>query len=129
MPKRLSARERLAQHMDDRRLALDLRWADVAEMAGVSTETLRQVRFNESQIRPLTKRGIERALAWRQGSVNAILIGGDPTPDEEALGVRVRRSLAEVGDPRVELHTIIDGLDTETASRVLHVLRRDFVDT
>lgn len=64
--------------MNARRADLDMTWKDVAEKGGLTTETLRQVRLGDSDIRELTKRGIERALSWTQGSVDAVLAGGHP---------------------------------------------------
>lgn len=79
MPKRSAPRQQLAQHMDARRSALGKRWADVAADAGLTTEGLRTIRKSDADIRPLSKQGIERALGWAQGSVDAILAGGEPT--------------------------------------------------
>lgn len=74
-----SPRQRLAACMDTRREDLRLTWAEVAKKAGVSRETLRQIRNGEGEIRPLTRRGIEDALGWAPGSITAILAGGEPT--------------------------------------------------
>jgi hypothetical protein len=74
------ARERLASHMDDRRLELGLRWRDVAEAGGISYEALRDVRNGHGGIRRLTEHAIETALQWEAGSVASILNGGDPVP-------------------------------------------------
>lgn len=79
--KKKSARDRLAQHLDERRLDLGMKWADVAANSGLTTETLRQVRSGSSAIRPLTARAIELALGWTRGSVQAVLQGGEPTLD------------------------------------------------
>lgn len=77
-----SARRRLADAIDERRLDLDLRLTDVAERAGITRQTLRRVRFESGEITALTKAGLERSLQWRRGSIDAILRGGDPTPIE-----------------------------------------------
>lgn len=82
-PKRSPERKRLAKLMDDRRADLRLRWDEVAELAGVTYETLRQVRYGAGEIRILTKRGIEEALQWERGSIDAILAGGDPRPAQK----------------------------------------------
>lgn len=130
MPKRLSNRERLAQHMDARRLQLDLRWADVATAARVTTETLRQARVGPGEIRPLTRRGIERALWWESGSVNAVLAGGEPTPLEVgSLPTKVspRPPLRSLPAPkRQELHERIDQLPDDQLARALDVLAAVF---
>lgn len=84
------ARERLAEHMEDRRVELRLRWSDVAKAAGVTTETLRQVRYGNSAIQPLTRRAIEEGLRWGRGSVQTILAGGEPTAVQETEIVTIR---------------------------------------
>jgi hypothetical protein len=66
--------------MAQRREERGLRWKDVAEIAGVTTETLRQIRGGGGTIRPLTRAGLEKAMVWANGSVQAVLDGGDPTP-------------------------------------------------
>lgn len=76
-------RRRLASAIDDRRLELRLPWADVATRAGITRQTLRRVRRESSDITSLTKRGIEQALAWQRGSIDAVLAGGEPTPVDD----------------------------------------------
>lgn len=116
MPNQLSPRERLAQHMEERRLDLDMRWADVARLAKVTTETLRQARQGEGEIRPTTRRGIERALLWEAGSVKAILAGGEPTAEAP---IRVTRELPPaVPDQREELRRLIDRVPDPDLGRV-----------
>ncbi|GAA2092541.1 hypothetical protein GCM10009780_37320 [Actinomadura alba] len=68
--------------MDARRLELGLTWDQVAALSGVHRETLRTIRRGTGDIRSLTKSGIEKALQWAAGSIDAILAGGDPTPIE-----------------------------------------------
>ncbi|WP_395109844.1 helix-turn-helix domain-containing protein [Actinomadura sp. SCN-SB] len=70
--------ERLAAAIEDRRGELGLSLREVAELAGITGETLRAVRKGSNDPSPLTKRGIERALRWKAGSVEAILEGGEP---------------------------------------------------
>lgn len=66
--------------MDERRGELGLTWDQVAERAGVSPETLRRNANRPDRMRTITRKGIERALMWESGSVDAILDGGEPTP-------------------------------------------------
>lgn len=75
-----SHHERLAELMDARRLELGMTWEEVASAAGIKPPTLRAIRNGTNRPSQLTKRGIERALRWAPGSVDAILAGGDPTP-------------------------------------------------
>ncbi|MFI6274269.1 helix-turn-helix transcriptional regulator [Streptomyces sp. NPDC050988] len=77
--------EQLDAAMNARRLALRLRWSDVAEGAGVTYEALRAIRRGDSKPTELTARAIDAALQWVPGSVYAVLAGGQPTPIE-ALG-------------------------------------------
>lgn len=81
------ARQRLAALMDERRLDLRLTWQEVAERGSVSLRALANARTGDSEIRPLTQRGIEAGLHWTPGSVAEILAGSAPTP-REALGAR-----------------------------------------
>lgn len=68
--------------MEDRRVYLGVKWAEVAARGGISTETLRQIRSGASPMRPLTKRAVELGLAWTHGSVDRILNGDEPVIDE-----------------------------------------------
>lgn len=70
----------LDRHMNGRRKDLGLRWLDVAQRGGITTQTLRELRAGAREPRELTKAAIERALEWEPGSVDAILAGGEPTP-------------------------------------------------
>lgn len=71
-------RARLADLMNQRRLELRLTWDEVARTAGIHRETLRVIRSGSGSLRDLTKSGIENALEWRPGSIDAILEGRDP---------------------------------------------------
>lgn len=70
--------QRLADLMDQRRVALRLRWEDVADAAGISTAFLRKIRSGTAAS-PLTLAKLESALEWAPGSIGAILDGGTPT--------------------------------------------------
>lgn len=74
------ARDRLSRLMGSRRADLRLQWSEVAERAGLTREGLLNIRKGTGDIRPLSKRGIEDALQWASGSVDAILAGGEPSP-------------------------------------------------
>lgn len=76
------ARKRLAEKMDQRRARLRLRWRQVAERAKVDESTLRRVRHDQLALTTYVKEGIEQALDWQEGSVDAILAGTEPTPSE-----------------------------------------------
>lgn len=83
-----SGRQRLGDQMNERRLDLGLTWDQVASDAKIHRETLRQIRRGTSELRGLTKRGIERALHWEPGSIDLILAGGSPVPTGETTPVR-----------------------------------------
>ena len=72
----------LASAIDERRGELGLSLREVAELAGVTAETLRAVRKGSNEPSSLTKHGIERALRWEPGSVASVLNGGGPTARE-----------------------------------------------
>ena len=73
-------RTRLDQAMDRRRLDLRKQWKDIATAAGISTAALGAIRRGEYKPSALTARGIEDALQWAHGSIEAIDAGGDPVP-------------------------------------------------
>lgn len=80
-----SHHEHLARLMDHRRLELGMKWDEVATAAGIKPPTLRAIRNGTNSPSPLTRRGLERALNWEPGSIEAILDGGDlPSPMDAA---------------------------------------------
>lgn len=105
--------------MDKRRVDLRLHWADVAERADVTTETLRQVRRGSQDIRALTRAAIEEGLQWERGSIDAILAGGDPTPLSEPEPVVETPTLAP--DPYVQRLAVL-GLDNDDRAMIERLL-------
>lgn len=71
--------KRLDDAIGDRRLQRSLSWGQLAAAVGVSESGLRNIRRGRNEPSPLTKHRIERALHWADGSIDAILDGGDPT--------------------------------------------------
>ena len=70
----------LGNAMKQRRLALNLTQSDVAELAGVTVRTIGKLERSEAtKVKALTAAGIERALQWTPGSLDAIKNGGEPT--------------------------------------------------
>lgn len=98
---------RLDAAMEARRLILDLEWQDVADRGGLSYETLRALR-RSGRASALSKRRAEQGLAWKAGSIDAVLAGGTPTPidavlvpagsGEESRAQLLRRLIAEAQD-------------------------------
>lgn len=64
--------------MSRRRVELRLTWEALADRAGVTAETVRAIRRGENLPSALTKEGLENALGWDRGSIDAIWSDGDP---------------------------------------------------
>lgn len=73
-------RQRLADHVKNRRLSLSLSVRAAAERAGMARNTWTSLEDSTRRTAETAYAGIERALAWETGSVRAILDGGEPTP-------------------------------------------------
>ncbi|HEY9373162.1 hypothetical protein [Streptomyces sp.] len=76
-------------------MALRMQWDEVAKTADMSPAHLRRIRKNETSITPLMGAGLEAALQWRAGSVEAILLGGTPTPIRPAGSLPALTAQAE----------------------------------
>ena len=87
-----AGRARLAVAMNDRRLELNLRWADVSERGGPTGTTLRALRRGDpTEVAPLTRARIARALEWDRKYVDALLGDGPlPVPAESAEDAALR---------------------------------------
>lgn len=72
--------EALSAAIEDRRSQLRIKLQDVARRADISVATLGRARRGEGDLTTDTKIGLEEALLWARGSVDAILAGGQPTP-------------------------------------------------
>jgi hypothetical protein len=112
--------DRLAELMDERRLDLGLRWADVASESGMSIEGLGAMRRTGAVPRALNQRGIEKALRWERGSVKQILRGDDPVP--AAAPVPPLFSDGELDQLETELGVPLDRLDPDTRRTWLSLL-------
>jgi hypothetical protein len=73
----------VAWWMDRRRNELDLRWEDVYAPAGITNQTLINIRLGKNA-RSRSKRKVERQLQWEPGSLDDIAAGGSPTPLDSA---------------------------------------------
>lgn len=89
---------RLAQYIERRIAALALEYAEVCRRAEISDETLGKIRKG-MRARGSTYRKLERALEWEQGSIAAILEGGEPTARDDGAD---RQAVARP-DPSQEL--------------------------
>lgn len=93
--------------MQARMAALGLSIQDVADRAGVDRKTIYNAMHSGVAPSGITAHGIERALAWKVGSVDEVIHGGQPTNDDgidEAL-------------------TILASVDLTTRKLMLEVLR------
>lgn len=73
------AREILTAAMERDRKRLGLEWTDVARLAGMTPQNLLRIRNGEiKSLSDNAKRGIETAFRWPEGSVDKILMGGEP---------------------------------------------------
>lgn len=121
-------RRRLDSYMSRRATDLGLTWVDLANLAGLSREGLRKVRRGETELRRLTKRGIEDGLRWKPGSVDSVLAGGEPEEldDEESENSSgepwsVDRMIEDWQQVRDEASTE----DRRRARLILEILRPD----
>lgn len=121
-----SHHERLASLMNDRRLELDMKWDEVAAAARIKPPTLRAIRNGMNRPSDLTARGLDRALDWEPGSVEAILAGGEPTPMQPQLRVSQVRLTAPAPPPLpvpTDDELRASGLAPETVEALLDMRR------
>ena len=91
----------LAVAVRARRKELSLTQADVAAAGHVSVELVRNIetrRRTPGRLNPRKARGIEEALRWESGSVDAVLAGGVATPAEPKPDPDETDVLPETGD-------------------------------
>jgi transcriptional regulator with XRE-family HTH domain len=71
--------EQLGDAVRHRRKELGLTQADVTARGGPSVETVRAVENNRAgRMGPLSRRALERAIEWQEGSIDALLKGDAP---------------------------------------------------
>ncbi|WP_067483848.1 hypothetical protein [Actinomadura hibisca] len=91
---------RLARFVLERRNELGLKQEEVRQAGGPSTATLRNIEgASQASYKPHILAGLERALQWKTGSVQAILSGGEPLTAEAAAREGLARERA--GQPTV----------------------------
>jgi transcriptional regulator with XRE-family HTH domain len=91
--------DRLARLVRERRIALGLTQADVANLGGLSVSSQQRLErgATDGAMRDQTAAAIERGLSWASGSVRAILRGDDPSATPGA----VERVMNSQGEPVV----------------------------
>ena len=129
---------RLAQRIERRIAELALEYAEVCRRAEISDETLIKIRKG-IKARSSTYRKLERALQWEQGSVAAILAGGEPTqvdaPASEQSEGQAPEPSAEPGlSPSEALRHATSafaqrlGLGVDDLEDVFQAVRRDLAE-
>lgn len=76
-------RRELADEMNRQRANLRLTWDQVAQRADISVATLRRLRNSDDPVTLDTMIGIDRALEWESGHVEARLDGRTPPSRRE----------------------------------------------
>lgn len=101
---------RLGEAAANRRIDLDRTQMEIAQAGGLSLDRVSTIERGEARnLRPKTIRALERGLDWREGSVRAVLAGGEPTPREQRvpIGQAVENNSAapveaEEDDPKMQ---------------------------
>lgn len=94
-------RERLARCVQDRRRELRLSVRAAAQLAGIDRATWSSAEAATRRTAEYHYAGIENALQWAPGSIDAILSGGAPTP-------RVGEALAAPRERDEEVQLVLD---------------------
>lgn len=110
----------LDEWMDDRRTQLRLGWDAVATQAGITRQTLFNLRRGGGS-HTATRRSVERVLRWESRSIDAILAGGQPTPIEKPEEQIRQMSLDDLADAFAELAR--DRPDHEVLEAMARVMR------
>lgn len=98
----------LGEWLEERKDELRMSWAEVGERAGISRQTLLDIRNGATSPRSHTKRNLEHAVQWEPRSIDAIQRGGEPTRLPGSLTARpkepapVNHRLAEIIAASVE---------------------------
>lgn len=116
-PEMLSA---LARHVRLRRRALGMSIEDAAESVSMSPVTWGRVEKG-LPVRSLTHSGVERALQWRPGSVETVLVGGEPELDDDP---RPLAPPAVMDDPLV-VRILASPLPDEDKADLIHMVLKD----
>jgi transcriptional regulator with XRE-family HTH domain len=74
---------RMVTAVKERRLALGLSAREAANQAGINRATWSTMEGGERRLSRHLWSPVERVLLWEPGSIEQILAGGDPTPQED----------------------------------------------
>jgi transcriptional regulator with XRE-family HTH domain len=123
-------RARLGEHVRRRRVALGLSVARAARQAGINRATWAAVEDNSRETEPYNYGLIERALDWTEGSIEAILDGGEPSliKAKAADGASMNASRAERAIRKIEEVLDFRGIDNSmrvnTIRGIVYAYRR-----
>jgi hypothetical protein len=117
---------RLALYVERRIDELALEYAEVSRRADISDETLIKIRKG-MKARGSTYRKLERALHWRQGSMAAILAGGEPSVPDVDMATR-RRTDERVEELQAELQAELVKMSPEDRERWLAEMAQEEVE-
>lgn len=109
-------RERLGQVAKRRRLALGRTIAEVAKAAGITAKTVGQIEAG-NRVRELTLWRLNAGLDWQEGSSQAVLNGGEPSPLDGAAMERPRYTREQLVAALGLLHQIVDVAEVSAAER------------
>lgn len=101
------------------RKAKGLKQPDLGGRVGVSRGTIQAIERGQgfAKVTP-TLRAIERQLGWAEGSVEAVLDGGDAKPVETASPVQVIRPEVVAPEVRVGLPDMTEGLPLRVVEKL-----------
>lgn len=121
---------RLAQHVERRITELALEYAEVCRLAGISDQTLIGIRKGLKS-RGTTYRKLEGALQWEQGSIAAILAGGEPTPAVKTESGDTDATVTQLSSNGERVRRVVQamarewGLKPQEMDEVLRLVRQD----
>lgn len=100
-----TARERLANAMDKRRLELRIRWNEVARRARMDPANVRRIRKGEIPVTSDAAYALEEALDWPHGRIDQLL---NPKLSRAELRDLLIGRLADVEAVYPEIHDMIE---------------------
>lgn len=116
------ARERLGQIVSDRRRTLGLSLSAAARAAGIDRATWTGMERGTRRTEEYNYASIDRALRWAPGSVDRVLAGGEPEPQEPSRSIPQMDLVYEVR--QVITLDVADHTKLELVQRVLDLYER-----
>jgi len=85
--------KRLGMLVAERRKALGMSsQVALAEASGIGRSTIQKIEWGTASPERKTRRMLEMALHWEEGSISAVLAGGDPTSTAEGTDAETERA-------------------------------------